>query len=72
MPLSQVAAVILKGMIKQINDEAELSHKMMAYTIIGQLGHRIPSLVNKDLSILQKFFDSLATVCNDIIINANT
>ena len=49
-------------MMKLITEEAEPSHKLMAYTIVGQLGQRIPSLVNKDLSLLQNFFDTLASV----------
>lgn len=56
-------------MMKLIAEEAEPAHRLMAYTIIGQLGQRIPSLVNKDLSLLQNFFDMLASVCTTIVKN---
>jgi len=46
-------------MMKLITEDAEPAHRLMAYTILGQLGQRIPTLVNKDLSLLQKFFDVL-------------
>lgn len=63
-PLVRVAGVILNGMIKLIS-EGEDIHKPMAYTIIGQLGRRIPSLINKDLSLLQNLFDTLVSVSTD-------
>lgn len=60
-PLTRVAGVILNGMIKLIS-EGEAIHKPAAYTVIGQLGLRIPSLINKDLSLLENLFETLATV----------
>ena len=57
-----MAKVILNGMMKLITEEAEPAHRLMAYTIVGQLSQRIPSLVNKNLSLLQRFFESLASV----------
>ncbi|XP_014217029.1 proteasome-associated protein ECM29 homolog [Copidosoma floridanum] len=66
VPLTRVAKVILNGMIKQIKEDIEPAHRMMAYTIIGQLGRRIPTLVNKDLSLLQSFFDTLASTDGDL------
>ncbi|KAF7987486.1 hypothetical protein HCN44_003248 [Aphidius gifuensis] len=59
-PLTSVAPIILNGMIKLIA-EGEQEHKSMAYTIIGQLGKRIPTLVNKDMSLVEKFFEALTT-----------
>ncbi|XP_015601340.2 proteasome adapter and scaffold protein ECM29 [Cephus cinctus] len=59
-PLIRVAGVILNGMVKLIS-EREPAHKAMAYTVIGQLGQRIPTLINKDLSLLQNFFGTLAS-----------
>lgn len=61
IPLTRVAGVILNGMIKLIS-EGEDAHKPMAYTVIGQLGHRIPSLINKDLTLLHNLFDTLISV----------
>ncbi|XP_012265500.2 proteasome adapter and scaffold protein ECM29 [Athalia rosae] len=62
--LMRVAGVILNGMRKLIA-EGDPAHKAMAYTVIGQLGQKIPNnspgLVNKDLSMLQHFFDTLAS-----------
>ncbi|KAJ8667078.1 hypothetical protein QAD02_008740 [Eretmocerus hayati] len=65
-PIIRVAQVILNGMLKLIKEESEPTHKLMAYSIIGHLGQRIPSLVNKDLSLLQNFFDMLLTTDADI------
>ncbi|XP_015114658.1 proteasome adapter and scaffold protein ECM29 [Diachasma alloeum] len=64
-PLSRVAGVILKGMIKLIV-EGEVEHQSMAYTIVGQLGQRIPSLVNKDVRLVDKFFDALTTTDGEL------
>lgn len=61
VPLARVAGVILNGMIKLIS-EGDDAHKSMAYTVIGQLGQRIPSLINKDLSLLHNLFDTLVSV----------
>ena len=64
-PLVRVAGVLLEGMIKLIA-EGEQEHEAMAYTIIGKMGQRIPALVNKDLSLLQRFFEALTTVNKSI------
>ncbi|XP_029040341.2 proteasome adapter and scaffold protein ECM29 isoform X1 [Osmia bicornis bicornis] len=64
-PLSRVAGVILNGMIKLIS-EGEDTHKVMAYNVIGQLGHRIPSLINKDSSLLRNLFDTLVSTEGDL------
>lgn len=64
-PLVRVAGVILNGMIKLIS-EGEDIHKPMAYAVIGQLGQRIPSLINKDLSLLQNLFDILVSTNGDL------
>ncbi|XP_018049516.1 PREDICTED: proteasome-associated protein ECM29 homolog [Atta colombica] len=61
VPLTRVAGVILNGMIKLISEGDDM-HKPMAYTVIGQLGQRIPSLINKDLSLLHNLFDTLVSV----------
>lgn len=42
--------------------EGDPIHKPKAYTIVGQLGQKIPALINKDFSLLEKFFDTLAAV----------
>ncbi|CAD6237411.1 GSCOCG00002299001-RA-CDS [Cotesia congregata] len=63
--LSRVAGVILNGMVKLIS-EGEPEHIAIAYTIIGQLGQRIPSLVNKDSSLVQQFFKALTSTDSDM------
>ncbi|XP_046742819.1 proteasome adapter and scaffold protein ECM29 [Diprion similis] len=67
--LVRVAGVLLNGMRKLIS-EGDPAHKAMAYTVIGQLGQRIPNnspgLVNKDLSMLQHFFDTLASTDTEL------
>ncbi|KAG7212048.1 hypothetical protein KM043_012404 [Ampulex compressa] len=64
-PLTRVAGVILSGMIKLISEECD-THKPMAYTIIGQLGQRIPSLVNKDFRLLRDLFQTLVSTDGDL------
>ncbi|XP_032663557.1 proteasome adapter and scaffold protein ECM29 [Odontomachus brunneus] len=65
VPLARVAGVILNGMIKLIS-EGDDTHKPMAYTVIGQLGQRIPSLINKDLSLLHNLFDTLVSTDGEL------
>ncbi|XP_011343237.1 proteasome adapter and scaffold protein ECM29 isoform X2 [Ooceraea biroi] len=65
VPLSRVAAVILDGMVKLIS-EGEDALKPMAYTVIGQLGQRIPSLINKDLTLLHNLFDTLVSTDGEL------
>lgn len=43
--------------------EGEDIHKMMAYTVIGQLGQRIPSVIDKNSNLLCHLFDTLVSVC---------
>ncbi|XP_011685024.1 PREDICTED: proteasome-associated protein ECM29 homolog [Wasmannia auropunctata] len=65
IPLTRVAGVILNGMIKLISEGDDV-HKPMAYTVIGQLGQRIPSLINKDLSLLHNLFDTLVSTDGEL------
>lgn len=65
VPLTRVAGVILNGMIKLISEGDDI-HKPMAYTVIGQLGQRIPSLINKDLSLLHNLFDTLVSTDGEL------
>ncbi|XP_012233833.1 proteasome adapter and scaffold protein ECM29 [Linepithema humile] len=65
VPLARVAGVILNGMIKLISEGDDV-HKPMAYTVIGQLGQRIPSLINKDLSLLHNLFDTLVSTDGEL------
>lgn len=59
-PLTRVAGVILSGMDKLIS-EGEPEHAAMAYTIIGQLSQRIPSLIKSELNLVQRFFEALSS-----------
>lgn len=63
--LLRVAGVILNGIMKLIS-EGDPIHKPKAYTIVGQLGQKIPALINKDFSLLEKFFDTLAATDGDL------
>ncbi|KYM93818.1 Proteasome-associated protein ECM29 like protein [Cyphomyrmex costatus] len=65
VPLTRVAGVILNGLIKLISEGDDI-HKPMAYTVIGQLGQRIPSLINKDLSLLHNLFDTLVSTDGEL------
>ncbi|CAK9831680.1 Proteasome adapter and scaffold protein ECM29 [Anthophora retusa] len=64
-PLSRIAGIILNGMIKLIF-EGEDTHKMMAYAVIGQLGQRIPSVINKNSNLLCHLFDTLVSTDGDL------
>lgn len=64
-PLSRIAGIILNGMIKLIF-EGEDIHKMMAYTVIGQLGQRIPSVIDKNSNLLCHLFDTLVSTEGDL------
>ncbi|KAK7866865.1 hypothetical protein R5R35_006031 [Gryllus longicercus] len=57
--LAPVAGVLLSGLLKLISEE-DGSLKTLAYSAAGKLGHRVPSLVNKDLALLQTFFEALS------------
>ena len=60
--LTPVASVLFSGLHKTIaGDDSSL--KVLAYSAIGKLGNRIPHLVNKDLALLQTFFEALSQVC---------
>lgn len=63
-PLSRIAGIILNGMIKLIFEGEDVHHKMMAYTVIGQLGQRIPSVIDKNSNLLCHLFDTLVSVCS--------
>ncbi|XP_078050250.1 proteasome adapter and scaffold protein ECM29 isoform X2 [Augochlora pura] len=63
--LTGVDGVILHGMM-QLNSEFQESHKIMAYTIIGQLGRRIPSLVTRNSNMLEDLFDTLVSTEGDL------
>ena len=63
-PLSRIAGIILNGMIKFIFADEDVHHKMMAYTVIGQLGQRIPSVIDKNFNLSCHLFDALVSVCS--------
>ncbi|CAB3362538.1 Hypothetical predicted protein [Cloeon dipterum] len=58
--LSPVAGVLLSGMLKLIAEEQDKQLKILAYSTVGHLGHKMPILVSKDLTLVQTFFDALA------------
>ncbi|XP_076224219.1 proteasome adapter and scaffold protein ECM29 isoform X2 [Nomia melanderi] len=64
-PLVHVDGLILNGMMQFIS-EGEDSQKIMAYTIIGQLGQRVPSLINKKSNMLRNLFDTLVSTEGDL------
>ncbi|XP_043507485.1 proteasome adapter and scaffold protein ECM29 [Frieseomelitta varia] len=65
-PLSRIAGIILNGMIKLIFEGEDIHHKMMAYTVIGQLGQRIPSVIDKNSNLLCHLFDTLVSTDGDL------
>ncbi|CAL7951979.1 unnamed protein product [Xylocopa violacea] len=65
-PLSRIAGIILNGMIKLIFEGEDVQHKMMAYTVIGQLGQRIPSVIDKNLNLLCHLFDTFVSTDGDL------
>ncbi|KOC60812.1 Proteasome-associated protein ECM29 like protein [Habropoda laboriosa] len=63
--LDYVAAIILDGMMKLIVS-GENTHAMMAYTVIGQMGQRHPSVIQKNFRLLRRSFDILASTEGDL------
>nr|CAD7265676.1 unnamed protein product [Timema shepardi] len=61
--LTPVAGVLLSGLLKLIAEE-DATLKALAYSAAGKLGSRVPHLVNKDLVLLQTFFQALSQVGN--------
>jgi len=59
--LTPVAGVLLSGLLKLIAED-DNSLKVLAYSATGKLGSRVPNLVNKDLALLQTFFEALLQV----------
>ncbi|XP_026674602.1 proteasome adapter and scaffold protein ECM29 isoform X2 [Ceratina calcarata] len=64
-PLSRVAGIILDGMLKLVY-KGEDAYKMMAYTIIGQLRQRIPSVIDKNFNLLSHLFSALYLTDGDL------
>lgn len=53
--------MLLSGLLKLIAED-DNSLKVLAYSATGKLGSRVPRLVNKDLALLQTFFEALLQV----------
>ena len=64
--LSPIGAVILSALTRLVNEEKE-NQKLRGscYVAIGKLGLKLPSLVNKDVSMIQTFFDAMSTEDSD-------
>ena len=60
--LSPIGPVILSALTRLVNEEKE-NQKLRGscYVAIGKLGLKLPSLVNKDVSMIQTFFDAMST-----------
>ena len=60
--LSPIGAVILSALTRLVNEEKE-NQKLRGscYVAIGKLGLKLPSLVNKDVSMIQTFFEAMST-----------
>ncbi|XP_071452225.1 proteasome adapter and scaffold protein ECM29-like isoform X2 [Hetaerina americana] len=56
--LQTVGSVLLSCLLKLIVSEG-MEIKLLAYLAVGELGVRMPSLVNKDLALLFTFFEAL-------------
>ncbi|PNF26280.1 hypothetical protein B7P43_G02686 [Cryptotermes secundus] len=63
--LTPVAGVLLSGLLKLIAED-DNSLKVLAYSAVGKLGSRVPRVVNKDLALLQTFFEALLQEDQDI------
>ena len=64
--LSPIGAVILSALTRLVNEEKE-NQKLRGscYVAIGKLGLKLPSLVNKDVSMIQTFFEAMSTEDSD-------
>ncbi|KAG8228635.1 hypothetical protein J437_LFUL008286 [Ladona fulva] len=56
--LQTVGSILLSCLLKLIAVEG-MEVKLLAYLAVGELGVRIPQLVNKDLALLLTFFEAL-------------
>jgi len=59
--LSPIGAVILSALTRLVNEEKD-NPKLRAscYVAIGKLGLKLPTLVNKDVSMIQTFFEAMS------------
>lgn len=66
--LKSVGPVLLKsGFLQLLSDENfEPSARQHVYNIIGHLVNKVPSLIEKDLSLIEQFFEALSTVSYDL------
>lgn len=63
--------MLLSGLLKLIADD-DNALKTLAYSATGKLGSRVPHLVNKDLALLQTFFEALLQVrCSETSASQN-
>ena len=64
--LSPIGGVILSALTRLVNEEKE-NQKLRGscYVAIGKLGLKLPSLVNKDVSMIQTFFEAMSTEDSD-------
>jgi len=64
--LSPIGAVILSALTRLVNEEKENPKlRGSCYVAIGKLGLKLPNLVNKDVSMIQTFFDAMSTEDKD-------
>lgn len=61
--LKSVGPVLLKSGFQQVltDENFEASARQHVYSIIGQLVNKVPSLIQKDLSFIEQFFEALST-----------
>ena len=58
-----IGAVLLSGMVKLIGETKEDPRlRSLAYVAVGKIAKRVPNLVNKDIALLQTFFDAMCKV----------
>lgn len=64
--LSPIGAVILSALTRLVNEEKDNPKlRGSCYVAIGKLGLKLPALVNKDVSMIQTFFDAMSTEDSD-------
>ena len=60
--LSPLGQVILSALTRLVNEEKENAKlRGSCYVAIGKLGLKLPALVNKDVSMIQTFFDAMSS-----------
>jgi proteasome component ECM29 len=58
--LNTIGPVLLSALIRLVNEEKDVKLRASCYIAIGKLGLKVPHLVNKDVSVIQTFFEAIS------------